>query len=216
VDVLAVLNQVAMLAHDRSQRAAVAAALGLDVDLHVDVAQVARLGLTLSDFSAQLSARDGLVKLESLQAAVPSGLVAAAAKLDLRAPDPRWDLQAQLEFSQADSLFSSIRQDWGLAGAGQLDLSLESSGFSGAGDGLAWQGEGSLLLWDGSWEVLSYLKGVSEIEPADAQFSLLEAAIELRPTRIELPSLQVSGGAWGLSGNLDLMLPGTELLAACG
>lgn len=208
VDVLAALEQLAGWAQEPGRQTTVAALTAIDFDLGLQVEQVAEIGLVLHDLSLAMSARDGWVRIDALQTSVPGGLLLAEAELDLRAVQPRWQADLDLQLAQAGQLLESLRQDYGLSGAGRLLLQLESSSHP---DQLPWQGQGNLSLWDGRWEWLSWMKAQAQIEPTDPRFARLESVLVLGPRRLEWQGLQFSGAAWQAGGQLDLYLPAGDI-----
>lgn len=211
IGVLAALEQLAMFPHDPDRAAVLAAAAAVDFDLQLDLGRVARRGLVLGDVSAQVSARDGDLRLAELHSTVPGGLLLAEATLDLLATEPRWTALAELELVQAGLLFESLGREDELTGVGRMSLALSSRSQAAGSAALSWQGQAELKLWEGHWSLLAYAKAAADVEPADWAFDWLESNLVFSPGRIEWQSLRAGSDAWVANGELDVSLPGDAL-----
>lgn len=206
IDNLILLDQVAMLPHEPSRQTALAAASGLDFDVHLDLAQVGQQGLVIQDLSAEIGGRQGRVSVSPLRAAIPGGLINAQATLDLSLPAPRWQLQADLALAEAGHLFTALWPAAELSGAGQLELDIESVGRTQGSGQTPWDGFGRLALWDGRFGLLTVLNdGHGDNEAEKRSFISLEAAWRLRPEALDWQSLQVTGNGWLADGEIELV-----------
>ena len=101
-------------------------ALKLQGDLAIGKAIVS--GLTITDFSVKLAARNGLIKLSPIQAALYEGRYEGNMTLDVRKDTPRFAIDEKLTGVQAAPLLKDFMEDDILSGRGDVSIKLASLG----------------------------------------------------------------------------------------
>lgn len=100
--------------------------LRLDIDFGLGQLQLA--GLSIDDLKASLLARDGVLKLDEFSGNLYQGSFNANATIDARSNNPAWALRSSVTDVQALPLLQDLADIDLLAGAANLELSLDSRG----------------------------------------------------------------------------------------
>ncbi len=116
--------------------AAAAGALNLPVDdlralnvqgsLAIGSAKIS--GLTVQDFSMRITARNGLINLTPIKAALYQGQYSGNMTLDVRKNTPRFMINEKLSGIQAEPLLKDLMEDDLLSGRGDISVKLTSLG----------------------------------------------------------------------------------------
>ena len=84
--------------------------------------------LPLTGVEARLVARDGVVRLDPLQAALDGGRIDATAELDVTVEPPRLDLRPRFDLDSLSAALAPWGLDRFLSGSGSMDLQLTGRG----------------------------------------------------------------------------------------
>jgi AsmA protein len=211
VDVRTLVDKLATLAYQPADSATLAVLRGMDFVTRIEVAQVARLGLTLEGFKMNLRARSGRVVAEGIEATAPGCVIRGSAEMDLRSSVPELSTTIQADIAHMSSLLHALRFDLMIGGAGSMGLELSAVPPVTLGGVAGWIGTGSVELFDGRWPLLGAMAPVSQGFTGSEQFEYLRGAIGLEQRGIELTGLQLVSGDMVVDGSLGLVWLGRGL-----
>ena len=205
VDVLQVLDRMAMVPRLPDNSGVKTALRGMDFDVQVDIEQVATLGMVINEFSMLATGRDGLVRLQTLQGEIPGASVAGGAELDLRVLEPHWQVDLGLDVMELQSMLSAMRLDWELGGAGSMEMNLKSR-HQVMPLATAWIGQASVELVDGTWPLVGKVAGGLPDFQADDQFEFLSMNVAMLEDRLHLSDIHLISPKLMLEGELSMSL----------
>ena len=195
----------------------------LTADATVDVQQLKVYGLQLSNTTATLTARNGIVLVAPARTALYGGSGELSGKMDVRSPVPSYHVEGRLARVAVQPVLTAAQSISALAGTGDLSLRLDASGSDPARLTPSMSGYVDMSVRDGHLEGTDVLKLLMQARalsdqlrgrpasapsnPADrTKFSRLagSATIERGVARnddlvIEAPSLDATG-----AGRIDL------------
>jgi AsmA protein len=102
----------------------------LDLQGQVLIGTVKIAGLNASNISAKLSARDGLIRLQPVQADLYQGKARGSLQLDARKTQPRFSIQQTLEGFQAEPFLHDLLDNDLISGQAALKLDITTLGNS--------------------------------------------------------------------------------------
>lgn len=211
VDVLALIDKLSSIPYQPAESATQAVFRGMDFVTMIEVAQVARLGLTLEGFKMNLRARQGRVIAESIEATAPGGVIRGSAEMDLRSSLPELSVTVHTDIAHMSSLLHALRFDLMIGGAGSMALDLTGVPPTASGGIAGWIGTGSVELWDGRWPLLGAMAPASLGFSGSEQFEYLRGSIGLDQSGLELTDFQLVSGELVADGRIGLVWLGQGL-----
>jgi len=196
-----------------------------DIDAEADLVLAAMQigGLALADVEARLVARDGVVRLDPLEAALDGGRIDASAELDVTTDPPVLDLRPRFEL---DSLSEALAP-WGLgrflSGSGALALQLTGRGVTPDAVLASLDGTGRYDLRDGAIEGLDLDAMVDALVARDiaaavgqglggrTRFREFAGPLSIDDGVVDLSGLTLLTEKLGVGGTLALDLDGLAL-----
>lgn len=210
VDVIQVLERMAMVPGLPDDSGVKTAMRGMDFDVQIGLDQVARLGLVVDELTMLVTGRDGLVSIQTLQAKIPGATVKGNGELDLRLPDPEWQVTLDLDVLGLRSTLDALRLDWEINGSGAIALDLRSrQQFS--PPAAVWTGMAGLELVDGTWPLIEKVTGGLTEFHADGQFGFLAMNAAIEEDRLNMSEIQFVGPELTVEGGMSMSLPDGEL-----
>ncbi len=210
VDVLQVLERVAMVPELPDDSGAKTAMRGMDFDVDLDIEQIATLGMVVDGMVMRVTGRDGLVQIQSVEGRVPGAGVTGSAELDLRFPESDWQVGLQLDVMEMASLLEAMRLDGSLEGAGPVTMNMQSSINPETGQGI-WTGTAQVEMVDGAWPLIGKLtRGLSDLQ-SDDRFEFLTMKVAIDEERMHLADLHLFTADLELGGDLTMSLADGEL-----
>jgi len=211
----------------------------LGLEGSVDVGSVKVAGLTTSDIAVKVNAKDGVLKVQPLQARLYEGELSAAMSLDARPEIPRMAVTSTLLGVQAGPLLADLMGKETLTGNARFDLDVTTRGLDAAAAKRSLNGTTRFEFKDGTYQGLDIvgticsvggkisqlIKGATgEVDAAgETRFSELTGSTEItdgvvvnEDLELRSPLLRVNG-----AGKIDLpqdqldYLVRAELVAAC-
>jgi AsmA protein len=211
VDVLALVGKLSSLPYEPANSVTDSVLRGMDFVTMIEVAQVARLGLTLEGLKMNVRARDGRVMAEGIEATAPGGVIRGSAEMDLRKSVPELSTTIHADIAHMSSLLHALRFDLMIGGAGSMRLDLTGVPPTVSGEVAGWIGTGSVELWDGRWPLLGAMAPASLGFSGSEQFEYLRGAIGLEQTGLELTDFQLVSGELVADGRIGLVWLGQGL-----
>ncbi|NKI33777.1 AsmA family protein [Wenzhouxiangella sp. XN79A] len=195
--------------------------LDADADLQLDAMRIG--GLALTQVEARLTASDGVVRLDPLQAILEGGRVDASAELDVNAEPPVLDLRPRFELES----LSDALAPWGLggflSGSGSLALQLTGRGVTPDAVLASLDGTGRYDLRDGAIEGLDLDAMVDALVARDiaaavgqglggrTRFREFAGPLSIDDGVVDLSGLSLLTERLGVGGTLALDLDGLAL-----
>lgn len=102
----------------------------LDLDGQVNVGRLKVKNLTITDVKVTVTSKDGVLRVDPLQALLYDGRLSGRAELDARRKTPRLAVSNQLAGIQAGPLLKDLLGEERLTGAGEVQSDLRMSGIS--------------------------------------------------------------------------------------
>jgi AsmA protein len=211
VDVLQVLERMAMVPYLPEDSGVMTGLRGMDFDVQLDIEHVATLGLTVDSLDMLVTGREGLVHIQTLTGKVPGATVAGGGELDLRVFEPDWTMDLSLDVMELGSLLTAMRLDWPVNAAGTLEMDLSSSRHQSVPATGAWTGMAKVELIDGTWPLLEILSAGLPESRSDGQFEFLSSTLAIKPDRLQLSDLHLVTPNLIVEGALSMTLPDATL-----
>jgi AsmA protein len=102
----------------------------LELDGQVNVGRLKVKNLTITDVKVTVTSKDGVLRVDPLQALLYDGRLSGRAELDARRKTPRLAVSNQLAGIQAGPLLKDLLGEERLTGAGEVQSDLRMTGFS--------------------------------------------------------------------------------------
>ena len=122
----------------------------LTLEGSVDIAALQVAGLSLNDVSVSVSAAQGLISLNPIQASLYQGNYSGSLSLDARSKQPAFNLQSGLQGINLQNITSDFVGASYVSGLGNLNLTLSGSGLSTRDILASLDGNAGLAVTDGS------------------------------------------------------------------
>jgi AsmA family protein len=181
----------------------------LDLDLEVQLDSLEGIALAVDQATAHVTLAEGKLRLSPLRFDVVGGHAQADAEVDVRAPTPRWRLQAETNDLELGDAWRQLGTEVPLSGELDLVLDLQARGRSPRDLANSLSGDLSLALQRGQirsrlfglttmnplrWLVApSTRRGYSEIDCFIARFQAADGIAELRTLVLDTPNVIASG-----------------------
>jgi AsmA protein len=150
----------------------------LILDGSLRVGSLGAKGLTVEDILVEINARDGLIRVDPLEARLYDGTIQAEAQADVRGKAPRSSISTRLRGIQAGPLVRDLADKDVIEGSVRGDVSVSTVGDRPEAVKQALNGQGELLFQDGAIVGIDLAAMVRNVQTA---FGVAEAQTAERP-----------------------------------